>query len=73
MLPFLNVLNVGIVAALAAIEEIPAMMEMRTDRKKAFLTLSDFLHRYPPPAKHSFPYHFRISSITGGIRTCRPV
>lgn len=72
MLPFLNVLNVGIVAALAAIEEIPAIMEMRTDRKKAFLTLSDFLHRYPP-AKHSFPYHFRISSITGGIRTCRPV
>lgn len=48
MLPFLNVLSVGIVAAFAAIEEIPAIIEMRIDRKKAFLALSDT----PPP--HSF-------------------
>lgn len=42
MLPFLNVFSVGIVAAFAAIEEIPAIMEMRIDRKKALLALSDF-------------------------------
>ena len=62
MLPFLNVLNVGIVAAFAAIEEIPAIIDMRIDRKKAFLTLIDFPTDTPP---HSFSYHFRISSIVG--------
>ena len=48
MLPFLNVLNVGIVAAFAAIEEIPAIIDMRIDRKKAFLTLIDFPTDTPP-------------------------
>lgn len=38
----------GIVAALTAIEEIPAIIDMRIDRKKAFLTLSDFPTDTPP-------------------------
>lgn len=48
MLPFWNVLNSGIVAAFATIEEIPTIIEMRIDRKNVFLALSDFPIDTPP-------------------------
>lgn len=54
MLPFLKVLNVGIVAAFAAIEEIPMMIDTRIDRKKTFLALSD-----TPP----FPAFFFLTCL----------
>lgn len=64
MLPFLNVLNVGIVAAFAAIEEIQTIIEIRIDRKKIFLALSDFPIDTPPPP-HSFSYHVYVTSYDG--------
>ena len=47
-LPFWNVLNRGIVAAFAVIDEIPKIAAMRIDRKKIFLALSDFPIDTPP-------------------------
>ena len=41
--------SVGIVAAFAAIEEIQTIIEMRIDRKKIFLALSDFPIDTLPP------------------------
>lgn len=64
MLPFWNVLNSGIVAAFATIEEIPTIIEMRIDRKNVFLALSDFPIDTPP---HSFSYHVYVTSYSMAI------